>query len=83
MSQSSKIDMFWQGYLSMLSEEDRKNAPALSMVKGNALVPTGFATIAISIHDGVVRSDVNQAKPCQLSFNVSVCSIHKVTHPNE
>ena len=61
MSQSSKIDMFWQGYLSMLSEEDRKNAPALCMVKGNALVPTGFATIGISIHDGVVRSDVNQA----------------------
>jgi hypothetical protein len=49
MNQSSKIETFWQDYLSTLSEADRKNAPAY-LVDDFADTPEAAQS---SVRDGI------------------------------
>jgi hypothetical protein len=52
MSQSSKIEMFWQEYLSTLSEEDRENAPAY-LVDDFADTPEAATEVGKLVRDGI------------------------------
>jgi uncharacterized protein YhfF len=52
MSQSSKIEMFWQDYLSTLSEEDRKNVPAY-LVDDFADTPEAATKVGKLVRDGI------------------------------
>jgi uncharacterized protein YhfF len=52
MNQSSKIETFWQGYLSILSEEDRKNAPAY-IIDDFADTPEAATEVGKLVRDGI------------------------------
>ena len=52
MSQSSKIEMFWQDYLSTLSEEDRKNVPTY-IVDDFADTPEAATKVGKLVRDGI------------------------------
>jgi uncharacterized protein YhfF len=52
LSQSSEIEKFWQDYLSTLSEEDRKNAPAY-LVDGFADTPDAATKVGKLVRDGI------------------------------
>ena len=52
MNQLSKIEMFWQSYLSSLSEEDRKNAPTY-IVDQFADTPEAASKVGKLVRDGV------------------------------
>ena len=52
MNQLSKIEIFWQSYLSTLSEEDRKNAPIYD-VDQFANTPQAATKVGKLVRDGV------------------------------
>ena len=52
MNQSSKIEIFWQDYLSTLSDEDRKNAPAY-IVDDFADTPESATKVGKLVRDGI------------------------------
>jgi len=52
MNQSSKIETFWQDYLSTLSEEDRKNASAY-LVDDFADTPETATKVGKLVRDGI------------------------------
>jgi len=52
MNQSSKIETFWQDYLSTLSEEDRKNVPAY-LVDDFADTPEAATKVGKLVRDGI------------------------------
>jgi uncharacterized protein YhfF len=52
MNQSSKIETFWQDYLSTLSEEDRKNASAY-LVDDFADTPEAATKVGKLVRDGI------------------------------
>ena len=52
MNQLSKIETFWQSYLSTLSEEDRKNAPTYA-VDQFANTPEAATKVGKLVRDGV------------------------------
>ena len=52
MNQSSKIETFWQDYLSTLSEADRKNAPAY-LVDDFADTPEAATKVGKLVRDGI------------------------------
>ena len=52
MNQLSKIESFWQSYLSTLSEEDRKNAPEYA-VDQFANTPESATSVGKLVRDGV------------------------------
>src|SRR6266540_1440688 len=52
MNQSSKIETFWQDYLSTLSEEDRKNASTY-LVDGFADTPEAATKVGKLVRDGI------------------------------
>src|SRR6185436_17468949 len=52
MNQLSKIEIFWQSYLSTLSEEDRKNAPTYA-VDQFANTPQAATKVGKLVRDGV------------------------------
>jgi uncharacterized protein YhfF len=52
MNQSSKLETFWEAYLSTLSEEDRKNAPAY-IVDDFADTPEAASKVGKLVRDGV------------------------------
>ena len=52
MNQLSKIETFWQSYLSTLSEEDRKNAPTYA-VDQFANTPQAATKVGKLVRDGV------------------------------
>ena len=52
MNQLSKIETFWQSYLSTLSEEDRKNAPIYD-VDQFANTPEAATKVGKLVRDGV------------------------------